>query len=125
MEYLGTRYATVEAAYQALSVSPDYPEIIALIKDSRSPYEAKIIAHKHLYARRRDWDERKLNVMRELLWKKTTQHEYVKKKLLQTGSNLIVEDSPDDYYWGCGLDRTGLNMLGRLWMDIRQSVSVN
>jgi N-glycosidase YbiA len=31
----------------------------------------------------------------------------------------IIEDSPVDYFWGCGIDRTGTNQLGRILMQVR------
>jgi ribA/ribD-fused uncharacterized protein len=39
--------------------------------------------------------------------------------LLNTGDQEIVEDSPVDYFWGCGGDRSGTNHLGRILMQIR------
>jgi len=37
----------------------------------------------------------------------------------RAGSSTLVEDSPTDYYWGCGKDRTGRSMLGQLLMQLR------
>ena len=42
------------------------------------------------------------------------QHPYVKKKLIETGNYILVEDSPTDSFWGCGPNRDGTNMLGVL-----------
>jgi N-glycosidase YbiA len=39
--------------------------------------------------------------------------------LQKSGTEDIIEDSPDDYFWGEGADGSGQNMLGRLWMKIR------
>ena len=51
------------------------------------------------------------------------QHEYVRRKLLETGRRDLVEDSWRDGFWGWGEDRVGKNMLGRLWMDIRDELT--
>jgi ribA/ribD-fused uncharacterized protein len=40
--------------------------------------------------------------------------------LLSTGNQLIVENSPVDYYWGCGADGSGKNMLGKILMEVRE-----
>lgn len=59
---------------------------------------------------------------KEILTAKTRQNPYVAKKFLQTGDYLIVEDSPYDSYWGCGIERNGENHLGRIWMKIREQL---
>lgn len=63
--------------------------------------------------------------MRNILWEKVFQHEYVCKKLLATGDRELVENSWRDSYWGWGPDRNGTNHLGNLWMEIRQAIKVN
>lgn len=68
---------------------------------------------------RQDWEEVKDGVMKEVLLAKFTQHADIKKILIDTGDNWLIEDSPIDYYWGCGEDGTGKNMLGRLLMEVR------
>jgi predicted NAD-dependent protein-ADP-ribosyltransferase YbiA (DUF1768 family) len=42
--------------------------------------------------------------------------------LLSTGETPIVENSPIDYYWGCGADGTGENRLGAILMDVRDTL---
>ena len=71
---------------------------------------------------RKDWDEVKVEIMEELLRLKLEQNPYVKKKLLQTGNYLIVEDSPKDSFWGWGPNRDGNNQLGKLWMKLRDEL---
>jgi predicted NAD-dependent protein-ADP-ribosyltransferase YbiA (DUF1768 family) len=39
--------------------------------------------------------------------------------LLSTGNATLIEDSPMDFYWGCGSDGTGKNMLGKILMEYR------
>lgn len=94
-------------------------EVQRLIRMSRSAHEAFKIAEQHRACRRTEWDSIKLNVMRNILVAKAKQHEYVRRKLLETGDRVLVENSWRDDFWGWGPGRDGHNMLGRLWMDIR------
>lgn len=92
------------------------------ILNSRSAHDAFKIARRnadHVYSK---WDEVKVDHMREILWAKVRQHEYVKKKLLETGDRRLVEDSWRDSYWGWGPNKDGKNVLGELWMDIRSEL---
>ena len=43
----------------------------------------------------------------------------IRQILLDTLDAEIIEDSPVDYFWGCGIDRTGTNHLGRILMQVR------
>jgi ribA/ribD-fused uncharacterized protein len=61
-------------------------------------------------------------MMLEALGYKFTQHEDLKQLLLETGDAEIIEDSPTDYYWGCGKDGFGKNMLGKLLMLLRDEL---
>jgi N-glycosidase YbiA len=53
---------------------------------------------------------------------KFTQSEELTRALLETGDEHLVEDSPTDYYWGCGKDEKGLNKLGRMLMLVRRDL---
>ena len=57
--------------------------------------------------------------MKTALRAKFTQHENLKKILLDTGDRELIEDSPTDYQWGCGQDGTGQNLLGKALVEIR------
>ena len=61
--------------------------------------------------------------MREAVFTKFITHTDIQAILLSTGDRLIVEDSPTDYYWGCGCDRTGQNHLGKILMSVRLEIS--
>lgn len=90
------------------------------ILNTRSAHEAFKMAQTFRNARREDWDNVKVDVMRGLLWAKVRQHEYVHHKLLETGDRELIEDSWRDDFWGWGPNHDGENMLGRLWMEIRE-----
>lgn len=118
----GVLYSTVEHAYQAYKFLETAPEVVKEIIESYSPSEAKKIAHANQDKQRNDWDDIKLEVMENLLRLKIEQNPYVKKKLLETGTFLICEDSPKDNFWGIGEDRKGRNELGKLWMKLRKEL---
>lgn len=117
----GRRFDTVEAAYH-WEKFPAYEHIQELIFNAKSAHEAFKYAQQYKRYQREDWDEVKPHVMKLLLRKKVDQHEYVKRKLLETGKRLLVEDSWRDDYWGWGENRDGKNMLGRIWMEIREEL---
>jgi N-glycosidase YbiA len=71
---------------------------------------------------RKDWEVVKNDIMREVLRAKFTQHEDLKKILLETGDAELVEHTTNDRYWGDGGDGSGLNMLGKLLMELREEL---
>lgn len=60
--------------------------------------------------------------MEDILRAKVSQHEDVKEALLKTGNAQIVENSPVDYFWGCGADNTGQNEVGKAWVRVREEL---
>jgi ribA/ribD-fused uncharacterized protein len=90
-----------------------------MIRHARSAHDAFKIAERNRDQRWPEWDEMKVNEMRIILHAKVRQHEYVRRKLLATGTRELVENSWRDDYWGLGPNGDGQNMLGKLWMGIR------
>ena len=121
----GYLFASVEEAYQAASFMGSDEELVEKIKKSHFADEAQRIAYANRDKRREDWDDVKISIMEELLRLKIEQNPYVKKKLLQTGDYMIVEDSPKDDFWGWGPNRDGQNNLGKLWMKLREELKNN
>lgn len=102
---------------------PDYPNIQNEIRTSISAHEAYKIASRFISLRRPDWDEVKVDIMRSILKSKVLQHEYVRRKLLDTGNRKLVENSWRDDFWGWGPNKDGQNHLGKLWMEIRDELN--
>ena len=123
--YKDKLYSTVEHAYQSLKFKDTAPEIEEEIIDCNSPYDARKIAYEHADKFSKQWDNIKVELMEELLRAKMEQNPFVKKKLLETNNYLICEDSPIDDFWGIGKDRNGKNIMGKLWMKIRDEISPN
>ncbi|MBE0465815.1 MAG: NADAR family protein [Candidatus Desulforudis sp.] len=72
---------------------------------------------------RPDWEEVKDEIILKALRAKFTQHPKLREKLLATGDEELVNDSPHDSYWGTGPDGSGENRLGVLLMQVREDLS--
>lgn len=69
------------------------------------------------------WNEiHKDRVMYECVMAKFVQHKDLRIQLQATGGSELIEDSPVDYYWGCGAKGTGKNMLGQILMRVRHEL---
>ena len=115
------RFDTSEAAYH-WEKFPGHDDIRAAIINAPSAHEAFKVAERNKAHRRPDWDDVKVDVMRRILRAKVEQHEYVRRKLLATGDRILVEDSWRDNFWGWGPNRDGQNLLGKLWMEVRDEL---
>lgn len=71
---------------------------------------------------RKNWEIIKSRVMESIIKDKIYQHPDIKKTLLSTGQCVIREASPTDFYWGIGKDNTGKNVLGNIWMKLRDEL---
>ena len=94
-------------------------EQVRLAPSAHAAFKLAEICKPH---RRPDWDDVKVEIMRGILKAKVDQHEYVRRKLLETGTRELVEDSWRDDFWGWGPNKDGKNMLGRIWMEIRDEL---
>lgn len=119
----GYLYSSLEEAFQSMLFLPDHKEISEQIKNSYSAHEAQKIMHENINKVKYSKEE-KLVLMEKLLKLKIEQNPYVLKKLLETKNYTIMEDSPKDNYWGCGINREGENNLGKLWMKLREEYKV-
>ncbi len=123
IKWQGRRFPTSEHAYQWEKFEPGTRDDQGLyvrdrILDAYSAHDAFKLAEQWKWLRRSDWDDVKVPTMLGILRAKAAQHEYVRRKLLATGDRELVENSWRDSYWGWGPERTGLNMLGQLWMRV-------
>lgn len=122
IEFRGRWYPTAEHAYQAMKCTDPHGQ--EEIRNARSPLLAKRLANgKYRGARDPSWDSKKLAVVEEILRTKLAQHAEAREALIDSGGKEIVEDSPDDYFWGSGADGSGQNFMGRIWMKIREGAT--
>jgi N-glycosidase YbiA len=119
----GTYWSTVEHYYQAQKfVGSVDAAIIPVIHAVATPEEAAALGRCSTRQLRSDWDLVKTQVMREAVLKKFLTHDDIREILLATGNQTIVENSPTDYFWGCGTDKTGQNHLGNILMSVREEI---
>jgi len=124
IEIQGTYWATVEHYYQAQKFvgSVEATKIIPLIQAAPSPEMAAALGRCPTRQLRPDWDLVKTQVMRQAVFKKFITHREIREVLLTTGDEVLVENSPTDYFWGCGDDKSGQNHLGRILMLVREEI---
>lgn len=120
----GARVRTSEALYQACRF-PHRPDIQRIILAERSPMTAKMRTKPFRHETRGDWEGARVPIMRWCLRVKLACNSQTFGTLLaNTGSQVIVEDSRRDAFWGAvkQADGTlvGCNVLGRLLMELRQ-----
>jgi ribA/ribD-fused uncharacterized protein len=108
-------FPTNEHAYQAAKSLQRHEW--ALILDHASPGRAKKVGRQ--LTLRPDWEEIKLEVMREITRCKYDQHPDLKEKLMATkGIELVEYNTWGDVFWGvCG--NAGQNHLGKILMEYR------
>ena len=71
---------------------------------------------------RPDWEQIKYNVMQEICIAKFTQNKDLRERLLATGDKYLEEGNTwGDTVWGT-VDGKGLNMLGKILMQVRDQL---
>lgn len=116
-------FYSVEAAFQCAKYAGPHMEDIRNIFANLTPDKAKHLGR--ALKLRPDWDEIKVDVMRDLLERKFSIDIY-RDKLLATGDAQLIEGNTwHDTFWGmCGCDkhRCGQNQLGKLLVEIRKKL---
>ena len=114
----GECWPTVEHYYQATKFSDE--DYRTKIRNAANPREAKRLGRNNpdIYT---DWEEWKEAVMYKALLAKFS-NSILAEKLISTGTNMIVESSPEDSYWGAGRDGKGQNRLGEILMHVRDDI---
>lgn len=111
----GKWWPTSEHYYQAMKFLDE--ERQEIVRNIWSAYKAAQYARKQPL--REEWEEVKEGFMWIALYHKYTQHDDLRELLLSTSDAHIYEHTTYDCYWAdCG-DKTGLNRLGEMLMDMR------
>ncbi len=113
----GLYWTTSEHYFQAQKfVGTNHLEQIRLAK---MPRDAARMGRDRKRPLRPDWEQVKDDIMRKAVLRKFETHGDIREILLATNDEPIVENAPRDYYWGCGKDGSGKNMLGQILMEVR------
>ncbi len=92
------------------------------IRTARSPMDAANLGRDRKQKLRPDWESVKVEVMRNAVRAKFSQHSELTALLLSTGDAQLVEHTANDAYWGDGGDGRGRNMLGQILMQVREAL---
>lgn len=121
----GIYYLNAEAAFQAQKVPPEERRQFACLM----PNEAKRLGRRVQLPP--NWDKVRDEAMRRVLYAKFSQNEEFKQRLLETGSQHIIEDTTGwhDNYWGdCQCpkcrDTRGQNKLGLMLEETRTTLQI-
>jgi ribA/ribD-fused uncharacterized protein len=116
----GKLWATSEHYFQAQKFAGTEHE--EGVRRAKSPMIAARMGRDRKKPLRRDWESVKVQVMRDAVRAKFTQHAELRDLLLATGDAEIVEHTENDSYWGDGGNGSGKNMLGRILMEVREEL---
>ncbi len=113
----GTWWPTSEHYFQAQKFAGTAHE--ELIRLAKTPKQAAEMGRDRDRPLRADWEQIKDEIMREAVRQKFLTHDDIRKTLLDTDDEELIEATTNDYYWGCGTNGTGKNMLGKILMEVR------
>lgn len=117
IEYDGLIFDSSEAAFQAQKCTTVFQKEMFV---GITPSESKKLGR--TVRLRNDWEKVKINIMKEVLFYKFTQHEDLAEKLVNTGDEELVEGNWwHDTFWGI-CNGKGENHLGKLLMEIRKTL---
>lgn len=111
------QWLSTEHYYQAHKFPVNSEEFLR-IANTENPIEVYSIGHNNP-KQHENWDDIKENILLKGMVYKFTQNEDIRKKLIETGSEKIIEISPSGY-WGNGADGKGKNRMGILLMQTRE-----
>lgn len=120
VEIDGQWWQTVEHYFQAQKFTD--PALIERIRLAATPKLAATLGRSREVPIRQDWESVKEQIMRRAVLAKFRTHAALRKRLLSTGGEPIVENAPGDYFWGCGKDGSGLNRLGAILESVRNEL---
>jgi ribA/ribD-fused uncharacterized protein len=123
VEYQGILYPTSEHAYQAAKTE-DIQLRRFIATRLQTPNEAK--RYGQTIKLRPNWEQIKVNIMKEIVWLKFQQNEGIRNLLICTdGEQLFEGNTWGDNFWGVDLralydnNIVGENHLGKILMEVR------
>ncbi|MCY4557666.1 MAG: NADAR family protein [Chloroflexi bacterium] len=121
-------FTTSESAYQACKF-PGRPDVQQRIAEAPTARQAAAIGRTPGLGIDLGWNAQRVDVMRWVLrMKREANAAEIDGVLAETGERPIVEVSTRDAWWGArpvAARYEGNNVLGRLWMELRQQLREN
>lgn len=117
----GAWWPTVEHYFQAQKFAGT--PYANKIRTAFTPKQAADLGRSRQCPLRPDWELVKDEIMLKAVRRKFELHPQLRKLLLATGAEELIENAPIDYYWGCGSDGSGQNKLGQILMRVRMELS--
>lgn len=114
----GIYYKTVEHFYQSKKFLD--LKLQNKVIGAETPKEASNIGRDKNNKLRDNWFKMKQDIMLEGVLEKFRQNKDILIKLLNTGNEEIVENTVDEYYWGCGKNKSGENNFGKILVRARE-----
>lgn len=118
----GIYWKTVEHYYQAHKFEDD--DVKKMIIDAETPKEASAIGRNRTNKLRDDWREVKNKIMYDAVVAKFLAHPDLARKLIGTGNEEIIEETEKESYWGCGPNKDGKNIYGKILCKVREELKL-
>lgn len=111
-------FKCAESAYQAYKNEAFAFRFVNFDGD-RSKQESKLVELPF------DWNNKKIKLMKEVVYSKFSQNEELKQKLINMDIDIVEDNNWHDNFWGnCNCDKckniVHLNYLGKILMDVRE-----
>lgn len=116
----GVYWKTVEHYYQAHKFEDQ--KIIEKIIRAETPKIASEIGRDRSYSIKANWEEIKVDIMFDAVLAKFVAHPDLAKKLMETGEEEIIEETVKEDFWGCGSQKNGKNMFGKILCKVREEL---
>lgn len=116
--YMGSRFPTVEHAYQAAKYPvSDHHEFISISASTAKTFGRAATLPEN-------WNDIKYDIMKQLVKEKFTSDPTLASQLKLTGKRILEERNFwGDTYWGVNLKGNGNNNLGKILMEIRLDIT--
>ncbi len=113
-----TTWPSVEHYIQAMQFEEKSQQ--EKIRLASHPEDAQKLGKTGFFKRARsNWKQTRVAYMTRGVYTRCRTHPEICSALLATGETQLIENSQYDYFWGCGRDRRGDNMYGKVLMQVR------
>jgi len=114
------KWKSVEHYFQFKKYENSDPRFAEKLRKIDSPKEVKKLTLKNKNYLK-NWERVKLSLLKKAVKKKFETYPELKKLLLSTGNEKLIEANSDDSFWGEGKDGKGKNFMGKILMELRKN----